>query len=101
MFINWSKMADASLKQLLFPAFLLPNNNNSLLTNCDGSFGRKITMEEHIDVVTSTDPCINTDDGIDMQDGTSLCDSETKTDSANHETVQGHGWKICGHGPNL
>ena len=39
------------------------------------------TMEEHIDVVTSTDLCINTDDGIDMQDGTSLCDSETKTDS--------------------
>jgi len=38
-------------------------------------------MEEHIDVVTSTDPCINTDDSIDMQDGTSLCDSETKTDS--------------------
>ena len=33
------------------------------------------TMEEHIDVVTSTDPCINTDDSIDMQDGTSLCDS--------------------------
>ena len=35
------------------------------------------TMEEDIDVVTSTDPCINTDDSVDMQDGTSLCDSET------------------------
>ena len=27
------------------------------------------TMEEHIDLVTSTDPCVNTDDSIDMQDG--------------------------------
>ena len=38
------------------------------------------TVEEHIDVVTSPDLCINIDDSIYKQDCTSLCDSEIEND---------------------